>query len=110
VNYTRPCPEFAPPKDGLYRAFCDRCGFSKLAHDEWENWGPPTPVVAPAYDTLTSHYYYEVTIGDRKLGEVHRTSQKTNPKWAAWSDVRTNETKRCRTRAEAVEWLVTVAQ
>jgi hypothetical protein len=42
----QPCAEFTVPPDGLYRAYCNRCGFSREAHDHWDEWavaGSATP-------------------------------------------------------------------
>jgi hypothetical protein len=38
MDNSRPCASFVPPKDGLYPAYCDQCGYSKKAHEMWDQW------------------------------------------------------------------------
>lgn len=33
-----PCQEFVPPPDGKFAAYCNRCSYSKKAHEMWDQW------------------------------------------------------------------------
>lgn len=34
-----PCAEFVTPPAGVsYPAYCNRCGFSRTAHEKWDDW------------------------------------------------------------------------
>jgi ribosomal protein L40E len=48
----RPCTTVTVPPDGLYRAYCNRCGFSREAHERWDEWewGPAAGAATPIDD------------------------------------------------------------